>query len=135
MSRSFGVIGIDKLSHSIFHSQTPISAAAKAFNSSCGNRRKCSKVMCVIDNETHKQYKYKVTRRRSDKNVVLDGKTVNFKFEVGVKSLNSGGGGGVKTSTRFPSKAKSSTKEPTKTTSKKSSAKKQLMCIQKCLEE
>lgn len=128
MSRSFGVVGIDKLSHSVFHSQTPISAAAKAFNSSCGNRGKCSKVINVIDNETHKQYKYKVTRRRSDKNVVLGGKTVNFKFEVGVKSLNGVGGRGVKTSTRMPSRAKSSS-------SKKSSAKKQLMCIQKCLEE
>jgi hypothetical protein len=89
MSRTFTASGIPGLSHSVFHSNTPISSAKKAFNSVCKQRKTCNKVVSVIDKNTMKKYSYKVKRVSDPKNVVLNGTPVHFNFETIAHSVNS----------------------------------------------
>lgn len=85
--REFVVAKNKKLCGSVFHSNTPSSAARKAFNELCGKQIACHKVIKVIDTEKDKVYKYKVTRTLANKTVIIAGNPVLFKFSTKVESL------------------------------------------------
>ena len=70
-----------------FQSSTPSSAAAKAFSKNCPVKGSCSRVIKIMEPKTGKEYKYRVSRVVSKKDVVLNGKTVSFKYTNTVKSV------------------------------------------------
>lgn len=89
MTRTFTVTGKDaaKMKNSTFESKTPASAASKAFNALCGKAKKCDKTITVVDDNSLKEYKYKISRVLSNKKVEIAGKTVTFKYTTKVISL------------------------------------------------
>ena len=85
--RTFVASGAPNLSHSFFHSRTPVSASLKAFNHGCVSKTPCKKVITVTDTHTNQKYKYTVVRKNNPHVVKLDGVPVKFRFSATAKSL------------------------------------------------
>jgi len=103
MSRSFTIVDVKSKHKNVkcqdclggrYLSETPNSAVRKAAQKVCQQydmKKECS--MDITIKETTrggrgKEYKYRVTRRRSDFIVSRGGNEICFKFEMDVKSLN-----------------------------------------------
>ena len=90
MSRKFLIKHRDlcNAESSTFKSATPASAASKAFNKTCKTKKACSRVINIVDAETNKNYRYRVSRKVQKKKVMINGVPVNFKYATSVKSMN-----------------------------------------------
>jgi hypothetical protein len=86
--REFLVAGVPKLCGSKFHSSTPSGAARKAFNVVCDNHKECHKIIKVIDTQNDKVYPYRVSRISDERDVMIGGVLVHFRYSTKVESLH-----------------------------------------------
>lgn len=88
MKRNFSVVAIPKLKSSVFTGEKPSQVASKVFNEFANKKKKLTKTIKLIDNDTQKTFVYKVSRVADPRIVKINGKSVTFKYQTTVKSKN-----------------------------------------------
>ena len=99
MPRSFEVIKIKSGGSSaknksikgfVVNSPSPMTAAGKAVNVACKVnkiKKSCQSTVVLKDAATGKEYSYKVKRKLVNKEVIIAGKKVVFKYDNEIKSV------------------------------------------------
>ena len=90
--KSASLKGVKLARKANYQSNTPLSAALKAFNNSCKQNKKeidCKFIIAVREMGGEKDYVYRVERIYDPKIIKIGGKEVEFKYRTKSMSLNS----------------------------------------------